>query len=342
MPDNVFEFALTLGDNDRICGIRDYYTELVYWCFLNKSAPSWVNYPNQILLYNYENSTWAYFDDTITTFGYFEQSAGASWSQILIQWQEWTDAWDSGVEQPGFRQVIAGNQEGFVFQIDDNRTRNAAVIQITSMTYIPSGPDNYTATITAINHNLIGTQYIVIEDYSGALGFIFTNQVYEIINIIDANTFTIVTADNPLYLGNAYFRTVSRVNFMSKQWNPYIDKGRDIYVSKMDFAVERTDYGAVTVDYYASSQTDSTLEDAEATGTLLGTGNLSLAPYPVIPREQNAERLWHPIYFQNEGECIQIHVYYSDIQMLNINLVDSDFEMEGILLHCMPTTSRLE
>lgn len=341
LPDNVFEFALTLGDNNRICGIRDYYTELVYWCFLNKTSPSNVIYPNQVLVYNYQNATWAYFDDTITTFGYFEQSIGIPWSQYLIQWQEWTAPWNSGVAQPGFRQVIAGNQEGFVFQIDDNRSRNAAVIQITDMTYVASGAQ-YIATITAINHNLVPTQYIVIEDYAGQFLFGFTNQVYEVINVIDVNHFTITTDTNPVYNGNAYFRTVSRVNFQSKQWNPYVQQARDVYISKLDFAVSRTVHGEVTVDYYASSQTDSTLQSAAGTGTLLGTGNLSLAPYPTVTRERNAERLWHPIYLQNEGECIQIHIYYSDLQMLEIDVVDSDFEMEGMVLHCMPTTTRLE
>lgn len=347
MPDNVFEFSLLFGNNQRICGIRDYYTELVYWTFLNKTHFPSVSFPNQILLYNYQNETWAYNDDTITTFGYFEQQTGVPWSQYLMQWDEWISPWNAGTEQPAFRQIIAGNQEGFVFIIQDDNPINAEVIQITNIAYVLTSPGNYDATITAIDHNLAPGQYIVIKDYSGIvpLGGI----VYEVETVIDKDNFVINTITNIAYRGNAYFRTTSRIEIMSKQWNPYMKQSRDVYVSKIDFGVQRQptqsdplNNATVTVDYFASSQADSTLRNASATGTLLGTGNLSLAAYPTVTRERNATRLWHPIYMQNEGECIQINIYYSDAQMLNINISDSNFEMEGLLLHCMPTTSRLE
>jgi len=74
---------------------------MVYWCFKNKSAPATITYPNQVLIYNYENQTWAYFDDTITTFGYFEQNTGLTWADYLIQWQEWTSPWNSGSNNQG-------------------------------------------------------------------------------------------------------------------------------------------------------------------------------------------------------------------------------------------------
>lgn len=339
MPQNVFEFALLTGNNQRVCGIRDYYTEMVYWCFLNKSAPATIKYPNQVLLYNYENGTWAYNDDTITTFGYFEQAVGLTWNQYLIQWQEWTAPWNAGVQQPGFRQVIAGNQEGFVFQIDDDRTLNAEVVPITNIAYTNTG-SQFTATITAINHNLDLGQYIVIKDYNGVADL--DNQVYQVELIVDKDRFNIITDTGNAYLGNSYFRTVSMIDIVSKQWNPYVKDGRDIFVSKIDFAVASTEKGAVTIDYFASSGDLSTLNTAFGTGTLLGTGGLSTAPYPTIRRENSATLLWHPVYLQNEGESIQIRISYSDLQMLDIDIVDSNFELQGIILHCMPTASRLE
>lgn len=339
MPQNVFEFALLLGDNNRICGIRDYYTEAVYWCFRNKSAPATIKFPNQVLLYNYENGTWAYNDDTITTFGYFEQVTGLTWSQILWQWQEWTTQWDSGIEQPGFRQVIAGNQAGFVFQITDDKATNAAVVPITSIGYATSGT-NFVATIYSPDHNLTTGQYIIIEDYNGITDLI--NEVYQVEVVLDANTFNIITDTNNAYLGNAYFRTVSIIDIVSKQWNPYVKDGRDVFVSKIDFAVTKTAHGGFVVDYFASSGDLSTLNTALGTGTLLGTGHVQTSPYATVPREQSATRLWHPIYLQNEGECIQIEISLSDIQALDIDVVDSDFELEALILHCMPTANRLE
>jgi len=243
------------------------------------------------------------------------------------------------VQQPGFRQVIAGNQEGFVFQIDDDRTLNAAVVPITNIAYTNTGAQ-FVATIYAVNHNLAIGQFIVIEDYNGVTDLV--NQVFQVDLVIDANRFNIITDTGNAYLGNAYFRTVSIIDIVSKQWNPYVKEGRDVFVSKIDFAVKKTDHGALQIDYYASSGTLSTLNEAFGTATLLGTGNLSTAPYPAVRRENSATRLWHPVYLQNEGECIQIRISQSWPQSTDINIVDSDFQLEALILHCMPTTTRLE
>lgn len=340
IPDLVFdEINSDLTNTNRICSIRDYFSETVYWSFRDNLSTANALYPNKILLYNYRNQTWALIDEQVTAFGYFEQVTGISWAGYTMPWHSWTAPWGSGADEPGFRQVIAGNQEGFVFVIERDNPRTAAVTQITNITYAGAGP--YVATITAVNHNLYPGNLIKIEDLTLTLPFAFRNVVYEVITVVDANTFTIDTTTNPVYTGNAYYRYISPIYIKSKQWNPYMQQARDVYVSKIDFGVEATVYGAITIDYYVSSQVDSTLYNAAATGMLLGTGSLSTAPYPSIPKEANATRLWHPVYFQNEGECIQIEIGYSEDQLDDIDIVDSDFSLEGIVLHCTPTTSRL-
>lgn len=340
IPDLVFDqINSDLTNTNRICSIRDYFSETVYWSFRDNVSLNTATYPNRILLYNYRNQTWALIDDQITAFGYFEQVTGMPWAGYTTPWYTWTASWNSGADEPGFRQVIAGNQEGFVFVIERDNPRCAAVTQISNITYAGTGP--YTATITAVNHNLYAGAFIKIEDLTLALPLAFRNKIYEIETIVNANSFTITTDTNPVYTGNAYYRYISLLYAKSKQWNPYIQQARDVYIAKIDFGVEATTEGAITVDYFASAQTDSTLFNAAATGTLLGTGVLSTAPYPSIPKEINATRLWHPMYLQNEGECIQIAMTYNENQILDIDIVDSDFVLEGVVLHCMPTTSRL-
>lgn len=340
IPDFVFDqINSDLTNTNRICSIRDYFTEAVYWSFRDNVSATTATYPGKILLYNYRNQTWALIDEQVTAFGYFEQVTGVSWAGYTAPWYSWTAPWGSGAQEPGFRQVIAGNQEGFVFVIERDNPICAAVTQVSNITYAGAGP--YTATITAVNHNLYPGAHIKIEDLTLTLPLDFRDEIYEVETIVDADAFTIATITNPVYSGNAYYRFISPINIKSKQWNPYMQQARDVYVSKMDFGVEATTEGAITIDYYASSQDDSTLYNAAATGMLLGTGNLSTVPYPSIPKEANANRLWHPIYFQNEGECIQIELSYSEAQILDIDIVDSDFVLEGLVLHCMPTTSRL-
>ncbi len=339
IPDEVINIAVSNDNNERVCGIRDYATEVVYWSYKTDQDYPTQRYPTRVLLYNYKNRTWSFNDDTITAFGYFEQNTGLTWANYLDSWQTWTDSWGSGITQAGYRQTIAGNQFGFIFTIDRDNTQLAPVSQITNMTSAGVGP--YIVTIISRYHNLVSGDFIALLDYTSTQPDAFLDAGYEV-TVIDKDTFTIITDISPVaYLGNAYFRRLPCIDIYSKQWNPYIKKGRDVFVSKIDFGVIRTVNGECEVDYYASSGNDSSLINAVATGTILGNGNLSSAPYPLISQEVNASLLWHPIYLQNEGQFIQIRMYYNNLQLSNLLIADSDFEVQGLILHCMPTTSRL-
>ena len=74
------------------------------------------------------------------------------------------------------------------------------------------------------------------------------------------------------------------------------------------------------------------------------TGVLETFPYnpAYYPLEQQQTRLWHPLYFQSDGECIQLFMYFTDEQIRDPNIAFSDFELEGMILHTQATASRLE
>ena len=77
---------------------------------------------------------------------------------------------------------------------------------------------------------------------------------------------------------------------------------------------------------------------------IMGTSVLETSPYPayLYPLEQSQDRLWHPIYFQTDGECIQINIYMSPQQICNPDIAFSDFEIEGMVLHTQPVSYRLQ
>jgi hypothetical protein len=131
------------------------------------------------------------------------------------------------------------------------------------------------------------------------------------------------------------------MEIMSKQWNPYIKDGRDVYLAKIEFSVDKTAAGQVTVDYFPSSSNLSMLQEAATTGTLLGTSVLETSPYPYDGLEQFQTRLWHVVYFQTEGECIQIYISMSPEQITNPEIAFEDFQLHGLILHTCPTTERL-
>jgi len=65
----------------------------------------------------------------------------------------------------------------------------------------------------------------------------------------------------------------------------------------------------------------------------LGTNVLETFPYDLVPLEASQSLLWHSVYFQGQGNSIQIHLTWSDKQMKDINIVGSALVIEGIILN---------
>lgn len=358
IPDQIFKFEA--GATERTCGIRDYYNELVYWSYVADGAPTTDTFPDQVLIYNYRNKTWAILDDCFTVYGYFEQQADETWANSTpTTWEgnNWT--WVSGVSSANQRQILAGTPEGFVLRINDDESRNAPSMYITNI----SGTVGI-ITLTIYNHNLTNTppeqpadqDYILIENIAGDVLTTFLNgNIYPVDSVIDANTITINIGPNTIgtYLGSGTAARVSNVQITTKQFNPYDKQDRNVFVEKANFFVQRTAAGVMTVDYSPSSTPLYMIQEGTATGAIMGTSLLETFPYltsytvssgMIIPTglEQYQDRLVHPVFFQSSGTCIQLRLYMNPVQMITPAIALSDFELEGIILYTQPTDSRME
>lgn len=329
----------------RVAGIRDYRAESVYWSWPNDAQASYSNtYPNKLLVYNYENDTWAYNDDVVTAWGYFEQDTGDIWADDNQAWEEDETTWATGINYSVNKEIIAGNQQGFVFIADKDIPTNAHVLQVTDAQKV--GND---LVLTIIDHTLAIGDYIYV-DLNG-LTILPSTGVYKIKSITSANIVTIdatTLAVTGTYTGGALASRVSRIDVLSKQWNPYIGKASNFTISKIDFCVERTDSGRLTIDYSPNSgisaddQIVSMIDASGSTGMALGSNILETSAYPLINFESYQERLWHPVYFQTQGNCIQIRMYYSDADMLAPEIWSQPFTLEGLVLYTKSMSGRLE
>lgn len=344
IPDEIFEISNKNTGVQRVVGIRDYLPELVYWTFPSFGENSTAMYPNQILMYNYRNASWALFDDCITMFGYFEQQTALTWADISWTWAEWTSPWNSGVLEPQSRQVIAGNMEGYVFIVDADISRNVGAMQITNLTY----PSIGIVQLVLVDHTLAVNDFITIENTSGATITVANPPgIYQVTNIVDANT---VQVSDPnltiagVYTGGGTSARVSIIDMWSKQWNPYIGSDRNVFIQRIDFGITRTSSGQITVDYYPSSTELSLIKDGGPSGTnaLIGNNILETSPYSLLPLEKFQDLLWHPVYFQSDGTMIQIRMYFTPDQMINSLISQDFFELQGLVLYTQPTTSRLQ
>jgi len=360
IPDQVFDIQNRNLGVQRVYGIRDYFTEVVYWTFpsTDLEAESGASvYPTEILIYNYRNGSWGIFTDCITAFGYFEQqnmNNSITWASTTLTWEQANMAWASGTLDANFRQVIAGNQQGYTFICDPDESRNARAMQITNI--VQSGAN---LLVTCMSHTLTPVNasdptegdYVILENLQGVTftGTIYTDNIFPVGGLGSDPINEFIIQDVILvgtYTGGGTVSRVSNISIQSKQWNPYLKDGRNVFLQRIDFGVEKTTDGQITVDYFPSSTEVSMLDEGGSlgTGANMGTGVLETSPYDptYYPLEQAQTRLWHPIYFQTTGECIQILLYLNVTQMTTLKIAFSDFELDGLVLMTAPSSDRLQ
>lgn len=351
IPDEVFSFHNVDAGVERVYGIRDYFVEMIYWTIPTAEASADFPYPNQVLVYNYKNGTWALNDDSITAFGYFQPQTGILWSSQTVLWNS-DDLWGSGSLQALFRQVVAGNQQGWTFIVDAQEHANSPALQITNLLILVAGSN--IVTIDCIDHNLHEGDYVYFQDIAATGNLTLLNgMIFPVIvsSPENPNTFSIDFGTPPpvlagTYLGGGVMARVSQIQVLTKQYNFYMDQGRNAYVSKVDFLVDRTEDGQIQVDYYVSTSDLSMLADSapepEGTGALLGTGVLETFPYPTVPFEASSSQLWHPYYLQADGEFIQLNIQLNDAQMRDPLVRLSPFQLHKMLFFATKSSSRLQ
>jgi Ubiquitin-activating enzyme E1 FCCH domain len=327
IPDAVFEIHNDNNGVERVYGIRDYFVEMVYWSFPDPTRTSTSPFNNKVLVFNYTNGTWAFNDDSITCFGYFQQQdsgAAVLWSQLTMTWEQNQNTWSGARLQGKFRNVIAGNQEGYVFLINADQERNAPVLQITQAVDTPP------VTLTVINHNLSVGDFVLIENMQGSTNL---NGTIQEIDVITTNTIQFGPAITLVgtYTGGGTLTRVSQVDILTKQYNFYLKEGDAAYIPKVEWLVDRTPDGGFTVDWFISSSNLSMLNEATVSGTLLGTSTVSTAPYTTLEASQS--RVWHDTFMPAEGECVQFRIYFSDTQMVNALLALSSWTLHAMNIH---------
>lgn len=321
IPDQVFDIRINNEGMQRVAGIRDYYTEMVYWLFPTDDNPYAVTYPNKMLVFNYKNGSWAFNDDCLTCFGYFEQQTDQTWAGMVQTWAQTNQTWTSNVNSAQFRHVIGGNQHGYVTKLTRDSSYQVGNLSVSNVTYSSS---TFTATLRINDHSLSDSDYIKLENMNGTT----LSGIYPIYDITDNNNIVIndILVDPGTYLGGGTAARVPRISIKSKEWNPYKDKNRAFHLSRIDFGVKRTSTGAVTVDCFPSHTDES-----------LGTFILETSPYTLVPLEASQRLLWHPIFLEGEGDSVQLKITYSDDQMIVPAIVESDFTLEGLVLYAQPT-----
>lgn len=213
IPDEIFTIRKTNQGLQRVFGIRTFRTRLNYWTFPSPENPDGI-YPDSVLVFNYETRNWSFFDDTFTCFGYFYNvKTGYTWNDLDQPWPTYQGmSVANSVTQEGSETIIAGNQQGFVFKLEQTGSQNSPSLFIEDITLSATAP--YTVIISP-DHNLPDGTWIKLSAIVGVTssdGVSLNGRNFKISNPTeDANKFSI-NEFQPQDGGNANGATYSFVS----------------------------------------------------------------------------------------------------------------------------------
>lgn len=325
IPDEVFEIQNKNDGVKRVFGVRDYNAQLVYWSFPVNSdedneAPSYeLTFPNQVLVYNYLDGSWAEFDDCFTCFGYWQRFSDITWAQLNRTWESSNFSWNSGVLQARYPDVIAGNQRGFVviFSQLQQLGQNSPSLPISNI-------NPATRLITAPDHNLVNNQYVLITGVQGTTGI--NNVIYKVTQatvntfVLDTGTFTGV------YTGRGLITHMPNIFIETKQFNPFYERADSVRLNYVDIYIDRTDDGEFTANFYTSSNESVVIE----------SDIILTSPEPNPSFSSNQQRIWHRIFSNVFGSFFQNVFTLSDAQMRDLDITTSDIKIHGLIYQANP------
>lgn len=328
IPDEVFKIHNGHSGPQRVYGIRDFYRELVYWSFPSDvGSPT---FPTNVLVWNYHTGSWAFFDDTFTCFGYFQKDSDLTWATLgntYGTWAGWNDPWSGAPGQSQFPFIVGGNQQGFTFIIEADKSSNSQSLYISDTLSV-------SREITCINHNLQENDYILIEDAQGLTGL--NGIVSQIQQVTTANSFIIDTSFSGIYTGGGKITRISQLKITSKQWNPGTPVGQQFRMPYIDCLIDRTQDGEVAMDYFLDTTSGNSIQNEVGPDVLLGDNTLLTRPESDSPYQPNQIRIWHRYYLQTQGQFIQIEIFLRDDQLRNLAISQADFQLNGLLLYVEP------
>ena len=338
IPDEVYNMLDTESGVTRTCGIRDFKNEMIYWAVPRESNVLYdtSEYPNSILAFNYKNNAWAYFDDTITAWGYYRKQDARTWGSVDTVWLAYDSTWEGGDLQNNPKLVMAGNHHGWTFIVDPDYNKNSMSLAINNI-------NTATLTITCPLHNLPNISYIYIDNCNGIAGI--NGNIYQVSslsnNTLRINLLPGQVAPTGVHTGNGIMIRVSQINFKTKDFNFYVKQNRNTAIYKVDFLVNSNQTGKIFVSCYPSYSALDIVDEAIANQCILGTSELDLTPYATIPLESFQEQFWHPIYFNAEGEAVQFRIYYNDTQMIDPDMSFAGFQLQAMTIFAMPTSENM-
>jgi len=343
--DFVFEIQNANDGPTRVHGIRDFINRLAYWTIpLSSEYDADVSdadriYPNIRLVYNYENDSWALFEDSLTTLGTFQPQGSRTWLTTPIPWIQCNFSW-IGTQARGQPDIVGGNQQGFVEYLDQETTNDVSL-------YISGIQPNTTlaTVITSPNHNLktgdvigirgipTGTPYDNLND--GIYGIILGDNS----NANPQNSFRLMLYDSATgefstpqldvpagdYVGGGLIYIRENFSIISKKFN-FLDEGQSIQLGYLDILMDSTELnepGAISLYVYLDYNQDET-SNTLPQNRIPGSGpqgipdtffNSTIPTTTSTLNTKGGSKFWQRVFCPTRSNFLTLQYAFSNAQM---------------------------
>jgi hypothetical protein len=336
IPDLVFSFNIMNNSSFRVQGIRDFINRLAFWTFPVGNAPSTSNiFPTQRLVYNYENDSWAIFNDSLTALGTYQPQNFRTWLSTNLAWTNCNFSWIDS--PPGIPDIIGGNQQGFIELLDQINVNDVS-LYISAIT----GQTTTATVITCPSHNMQTNFVIQISNIPTGTPFSNLNGKIFGIVVIDSNNFALYTYNassdqfstpqldvpNTGYVGGGLIKIRENFYIQSKKFN-FLDEGQNIQIGYIDIlmkATENNSPGAISMNMYLD------YNDNEASNILPQNVINDDSPIntpdtffnSIIPTTSSnlnnigGNKFWQRVYCATRASFLTIEYTFSNAQMAGI------------------------
>jgi len=206
---------------------------------------------DQVLVYNYEESTWSVFDQRFSVFGQTIQGQDLTWDEIdetqnpaWARMDETEEVWNRIGIEAVTQKTLAGDDLGFVYQI--NQDYDDYFVDVTNITQASAAVVTVEPSAFQIGDRVVFVNVGGMDEINSMKGTVTAASLASITVDIDSRNFTAYTTGG----------TVSKlINFEAQTipFNPWRNQGRMINMSHVEFLVD-SNAGDMFVDFYIDEE----------------------------------------------------------------------------------------
>ena len=295
------QFELTYGGFDRIEG----QFLFAYRDTLSNLASTT---QDRVLVYNYEESTWAINNQRFSVFGQTDKGQDLTWNDIdenenpaWARMDETEEIWNKIGIGAAIQKTLAGDDLGFVYQI--NVDYDDYFVAISAITQASAAVVTVADSAFQVGDRVIFANVAGMTEINGLIGTITAAALTSITVDIDSTNFTAYTT------GGSVSKLIDFEAQMNP-FNPYRADGRRVFMSHAEFLID-TNAGDLFVDIYIDEE-EAPFKTAQI----------------VSPSTTTKKRVWVDVAVDQEADFITL--------IMKNETAGAQTKLTSIRMHCSP------